>query len=152
MAEDRVLKVRALLDSVRAEGRFALTAPEGKVIADAYGIAVPGEELATDVDEAVAFAARFGGPVVMKIVSPDILHKTDAGGVIVGVEGRRGRAERRTTEDHRQRAGLQGRRPIEGIQVQQMLPQRAGGDRRRGHRRRSASWSRSGSAACWSRC
>ena len=47
MAEDRVVKVRALLDAVRAEGRTALTAPEGKVIADAYGIAVPGEELAT---------------------------------------------------------------------------------------------------------
>src|ERR671928_1119688 len=86
MAEDRVLRVRTLLDSVRAQGRTALTAPEGKVIADAYGIAVPGEELATDVDEAVAYAARFGGPVVMKIVSPDILHKTDAGGVVVGVK------------------------------------------------------------------
>lgn len=89
MAEDRVLRVRTLLEAVRAEGRTALTAPEGKVIADAYAIAVPGEELATDVDEAVSYAARFGGPVVMKIVSPDILHKTDAGGVIVGVEGRR---------------------------------------------------------------
>ncbi|MGW5639342.1 acetate--CoA ligase family protein, partial [Streptomyces sp. NPDC003832] len=77
MAEDRVRRVRELLDSVRAEGRTALTAPEGKVIADAYGIAVPGEELATDVEEAVAYAARFAGPVVMKIVSPDILHKTD---------------------------------------------------------------------------
>src|ERR671923_1424381 len=87
MAEDRVLRVRTLLDSVRAEGRTALTAPEGKVIADAYGIAVPGEELATGVDEAVAFAARFGGPVVMKIVSPDILHKTDAGGGVVWVGG-----------------------------------------------------------------
>lgn len=78
MAEERELKVRALLDTVRAEGRTALTAPEGKVIADAYGIAVPGEELATDADQAVAAAARFGGPVVLKIVSPDILHKTDA--------------------------------------------------------------------------
>ncbi|MGW1622526.1 acetate--CoA ligase family protein, partial [Streptomyces sp. NPDC002172] len=87
MAEGRELRVRELLDSVRAEGRTALTAPEGKLVADAYGIAVPGEELATDVDEAVAYAARFAGPVVMKIVSPDILHKTDAGGVVVGVEG-----------------------------------------------------------------
>src|ERR1700742_4062809 len=87
MAEDRVLRVRSLLDTVRAQGRTALTAPEGKVIADAYGIAVPGEELATDVEEAVAHAARFGGPVVMKIVSPDILHKTDAGGGVVGGGG-----------------------------------------------------------------
>jgi acyl-CoA synthetase (NDP forming) len=58
MAEDRVLKVRALLESVRAQGRTSLTAPEGKELADAYGIAVPGEELARDVDEAVACSSR----------------------------------------------------------------------------------------------
>jgi acyl-CoA synthetase (NDP forming) len=78
VTEDRALRVRELLDAVRAEGRTTLTAPEGKVIADAYGIAVPGEELARDADEAVACAARLGGPVVMKIVSADILHKTAA--------------------------------------------------------------------------
>ncbi len=105
MAEDRILRVCMLLDSVRAEGRSALTAPEGKVIADAYAITVPGEELATDVDQAVAYAARFGGPVVMKIVSPDILHKTDAGGVIVGGGGRGGRT-RRLPQDRRERAGV----------------------------------------------
>ncbi|MEV0475118.1 acetate--CoA ligase family protein [Streptomyces prunicolor] len=122
MAEDRVLRVRALLDSVRAEGRFALTAPEGKVIADAYGIAVPGEELATDVDEAVAYAARFGGPVVMKIVSPDILHKTDAGGVIVGVEGAADvRAAFHRIVDNARAYDANAR--IEGVQVQELLPQ-----------------------------
>ncbi|CAM5673019.1 hypothetical protein SVIOM342S_01363 [Streptomyces violaceorubidus] len=47
MAEDRLLRARGLLDAVRAEGRTVLTAPEGKVLADAYGIAVPGEELGT---------------------------------------------------------------------------------------------------------
>src|SRR3954463_14398207 len=122
MAEDRVLRVRALLDSVRAEGRSALTAPEGKVIADAYGIAVPGEELATDVDEAVSYAARFGGPVVMKIVSPDILHKTDAGGVIVGVEGAADvRAAFPTIGGNARAYAAQAR--IEGVQVQELLPQ-----------------------------
>ncbi|MDV9170767.1 acetate--CoA ligase family protein [Streptomyces sp. W16] len=122
MAEDRVLRVRALLDSVRAEGRFALTAPEGKVIADAYGIAVPGEELATDVDEAVAYAARFGGPVVMKIVSPDILHKTDAGGVIVGVESAADvRAAFHKIVDNARAYDADAR--IEGVQVQELLPQ-----------------------------
>ncbi len=114
-------RVRALLESVRAEGRTALTAPEGKVVADAYGIAVPGEELAGDVDEAVAAAARLGGPVVLKIVSPDILHKTEAGGVVVGVEGA---AEVRAAF-HRIVAGARaydaGAR-IEGVQVQELLP------------------------------
>src|SRR3954453_4344907 len=121
MAEDRVLRVRSLLDAVRAEGRTALTAPEGKVIADAYGIAVPGEELARDADEAVACAARFGGPVVMKIVSPDILHKTDAGGVVVGVEGAADvrAAFREIVENAR---AYDARARIEGVQIQELLP------------------------------
>src|SRR5437879_403743 len=78
--------VAAVLAAVRRDGRGALTAPEGKRVADAYGIATPAEGLAADVDEAVALAHRFDGPVVLKIVSPDILHKSEAGGVVVGLE------------------------------------------------------------------
>ncbi|MFF3359712.1 acetate--CoA ligase family protein [Streptomyces sp. NPDC002917] len=113
--------VRALLDSVRAAGRSALTAPEGKIVADAYGIAVPGEELAQDVDEAVAFADRLGGPVVLKIVSPDVLHKTDAGGVVVGVEGgvQVRAAFQRIIENVREYAPDAR---IDGVQVQQLVP------------------------------
>jgi acyl-CoA synthetase (NDP forming) len=77
--------VREILDKVRAEGRAALTAPEGKRICDAYGIPTPREGVATTADEAVALAEQIGFPVALKIVSPDILHKTDAGGVLVGV-------------------------------------------------------------------
>ncbi|MGW7065491.1 acetate--CoA ligase family protein [Streptomyces sp. NPDC054855] len=121
MAEDRALTVRALLDSVRAEGRSSLTAPEGKILADAYGIAVPGEELATDVDEAVAHAARFEGPVVMKIVSPDILHKTDAGGVIVGVEGATD-VRAAFCEIVKNARAYAPEARIEGVQVQELLP------------------------------
>ncbi|MFE4860300.1 acetate--CoA ligase family protein [Streptomyces sp. NPDC056670] len=119
-AQDREA-VRALLASVRAEGRATLTAPEGRTVADAYGIAVPGEALARDDDEAVAHAARLGGKAVLKIVSPDISHKTDAGGVVVGVEGA---AEVRSAF-HRivenARAYAPGAR-IDGVQVQQLLP------------------------------
>nr|WP_027943182.1 acetate--CoA ligase family protein [Amycolatopsis taiwanensis] len=79
--------VRNVLDKVRAEGRDALTAPEGKRVCDAYGIPTPREGLATTADEAAALAGEIGGPVACKIVSPGILHKTEAGGVIVGVEG-----------------------------------------------------------------
>ncbi|MER5690055.1 acetate--CoA ligase family protein [Streptomyces sp. NPDC002205] len=113
--------VRALLDSVRAAGRSALTAPEAKIVADAYGIAVPGEELAQDVDEAVAFADRLGGPVVLKIVSPDVLHKTDAGGVVVGVEGSAQvrAAFQRIIENVRAYAPDAR---IDGVQVQQLVP------------------------------
>ncbi|MFI6709274.1 acetate--CoA ligase family protein [Nonomuraea sp. NPDC050478] len=78
--------VRDVLDKALAEGRTALTAPEGRGICQAYGIATPGEGLATSAGQAAELAAEIGFPVVLKIVSPDILHKTDAGGVLVGVK------------------------------------------------------------------
>lgn len=114
-------RVRGLLDRVRGEGRSALTAPEGKIIADAYGITVPGEGLARDVDEAVALADRLGGSVVLKIVSPDILHKTDAGGVVVGVSGAQEvRAAFCTIVKNARAYDADAR--IDGVQVQQLVP------------------------------
>ena len=90
---------------------------------DAYGIADPGEGLAESADEAVRCAAEIGCPVVMKIVSPDILHKTEAGGVLVGVDSRDERARRRTSAIVAQREGVRRRtREIDGVQVQQLLP------------------------------
>ncbi|MGW2764260.1 acetate--CoA ligase family protein [Streptomyces sp. NPDC001275] len=115
---DTVAKVLA---TVRAEGRSALTAPEGKRIADAYGIATPGEALAHNADEAVAHAGAFDGPVVLKIVSPDILHKTDAGGVVVGLHT----ADEVRAAFDRIIANAKKYDPkarITGVQVQQMLP------------------------------
>ena len=85
MTKDKT-KVRTILDAVKAAGRDSLTAPEGKLICDAYGIAVPQEGVAASAVEAQKLAAAMGFPVVMKIVSPDILHKTEAGGVLVGVK------------------------------------------------------------------
>ena len=79
-------KVRQILDAVKAAGRDSLTAPEGKLVCDAYGIAVPQEGVVTSAAEAKKLASSMGFPVVMKIVSPDILHKTEAGGVVVGVK------------------------------------------------------------------
>ena len=79
-------KVRHILDAVKASGRDALTAPEGKIVCDAYGITVPQEAVAGDAAAAQKAASAMGFPVVMKIVSPDILHKTEAGGVLVGLK------------------------------------------------------------------
>src|SRR5438067_13046221 len=78
--------VRQVLDKTKAEGRTALTAPEGKLVCDAYGIAVPKEGVATSAAEAAKLASGMGFPVVLKIVSPEILHKTEAGGVLVGLK------------------------------------------------------------------
>ena len=77
--------VRKVLDAVRKDGRDSLTAPEGKLVCDAYGIAVPKEGVANSAEEAVQLAAGMGA-CVLKIVSPDILHKTEAGGVLVGLK------------------------------------------------------------------
>jgi acetyl coenzyme A synthetase (ADP forming)-like protein len=113
-------KVRQLLDAVRASGRTSLTAPEGKQVCDAYGIAVPGEGVATSAAEAGKLAAGMGFPVVMKIVSPDILHKTEAGGVIVGLKS----ADEATKAYDTILANAKKYKAdakIDGVQVQQML-------------------------------
>src|ERR671923_2768574 len=81
----RTTEVREILDAARGEGRTSLSPPEAKRVCDAYGIEVPGEGLATSAEEAVGIAEDIGFPVVLKIVSPDILHKTEAGGVLVGL-------------------------------------------------------------------
>jgi acetyl coenzyme A synthetase (ADP forming)-like protein len=112
--------VREILDAVKADKRSSLTAPEGKLVCDAYGIPVPKEGVAKSATEAVKLASGMGFPVVMKIVSPDILHKTEAGGVMVGVK---------TAEDVEKNYATilanakkyKSDAKIEGIQVQQML-------------------------------
>ncbi|MDA8368393.1 MAG: acetate--CoA ligase family protein [Nocardiopsaceae bacterium] len=112
--------VRSVLDRARSEGRDALTAPEGKALADAYGIPVPGEALARSADEAVSLAVELGLPVVAKIVSPDILHKTDAGGVEVGLAS----PQEVKAAYHRIVDNARAYNPeaqIDGVQLQQMV-------------------------------
>jgi acetyltransferase len=74
-----------VLDSVRQAGRNSLGDLEARGVMEAYGLRLPANMLATSADEAVEFARQIGYPVVMKIVSPDILHKSDIGGVRVGL-------------------------------------------------------------------
>src|SRR6476619_5557455 len=119
MSKDKT-KVRQLLDAVKASGRTSLTAPEGKQVCDAYGIAVPGEGVARNATEAGKLASEMGFPVVMKIVSPDILHKTEAGGVIVGVKS----ADEATQAYDTILANAKKYKAdakVDGVQVQQML-------------------------------
>jgi len=70
---------------VRAAGGHPLVEREAKQLLALYGIPVTGERLAVSADEAVAAAGQIGYPVVLKIESPDIAHKTEAGGVLLGV-------------------------------------------------------------------
>jgi acetyltransferase len=78
-------RVRQILQGVRAEGRVAIGDVEAREIMDAYGIPTPRTLLARDPEEAVRFADEIGLPVVVKIASPDILHKTDVGGVQLNI-------------------------------------------------------------------
>ncbi|MEP6557126.1 MAG: acetate--CoA ligase family protein [Burkholderiales bacterium] len=113
-------QVRKILDAVKSAGRDSLTAPEGKQVCDAYGISVPQEGVATSAAEAQKLAASMGFPVVMKIVSPDILHKTEAGGVLVGVQSADEAAKGYDTilaNAKKYKSDAQ----IIGVQVQQMI-------------------------------
>ena len=112
--------VRKILDGVKADKRTSLTAPEGKLVCDAYGIAVPKEGVAKSAAEAAKIATDMGFPVVMKIVSPDILHKTEAGGVMVGVKSA-AEAEKNYDAILANAKKYKSDAKIEGIQVQQML-------------------------------
>ena len=112
--------VRKVLDAVKASGRTSLTAPEGKLVCDAYGIPTPKEGVAKSAAEAAKMAGDMGFPVVMKIVSPDILHKTEAGGVIVGVKNAEDAAKAHDTILANAKKYKADAR-IEGVQVQQML-------------------------------
>ena len=112
--------VRKILDAVKADKRTSLTAPEGKLVCDAYGIPVPKEGVAKSAAEAAKIATGMGFPVVMKIVSPDILHKTEAGGVMVGVKNAAD-VETNYAAILANAKKYKADAKIEGIQVQQML-------------------------------
>jgi acetyltransferase len=74
-------RARQLIEQARAAGRTTLSEPESKELLDAYGIPVAETRTAATVEEAVAAAAAIGYPVVVKLVSHTITHKSDVGGV-----------------------------------------------------------------------
>lgn len=104
----------------KAEGRTALNEVECADILRAYGFKLPGNKLCATADEAVAFSNEIGYPVVMKIASPDILHKSDVGGVKVGLAD--ADAVRSTFES--MTTSIKAKKPeanIWGVNIQQMV-------------------------------
>jgi len=75
-----------IFDKVGKEGRKFLLESEAKTVCRAYGIPVTDFKVAKNEAEAVEFADEIGYPVVLKIVSPDVIHKSDVGGVIINVK------------------------------------------------------------------
>lgn len=78
-------KVRTVFETVRAQSRVNLGEVEAREVLPAYGFRVPEARLARSADEAVQVAEAIGYPVVMKISSPEILHKSDIGAVRLGI-------------------------------------------------------------------
>jgi acetyltransferase len=81
--------IMAILRNAAFEGREILTEDEAKKILKYYNFPVVKTAVANNVDEAVAFSQEMGFPVVLKILSPQIVHKSDAGGVILNVNSPR---------------------------------------------------------------
>ncbi|MCE2509247.1 MAG: acetate--CoA ligase family protein [Nitrosopumilaceae archaeon] len=79
--------VARILDAAEREGRAALLEEEGIRILEAYGLPLPRSAACRTPAEAVRAAEDIGYPVVLKIISPQITHKSDAGGVRVGLSG-----------------------------------------------------------------
>ncbi len=81
--KDEALKV---VESVLAQGRTAMVEYEAKQVLRAYGLPVPNEKLAKTLDEALKYAEEIGYPVAMKLMSPQILHKSDAKVVLLNIK------------------------------------------------------------------
>ena len=113
--------VKDILERARARPTLFVSEPEGHEILKAYGLPVPRFKLCKTAGEAVRAAQGIGYPVVLKIVSPDILHKTEFGGVRVNITDEAGlKAEHASLL-----AGVEAKKPdadIWGVLVQQMAP------------------------------
>lgn len=118
-------RAQGIAESALAEGRTLLTEPESKALLSCFGIAVPQTFVAATEEDLRAAASRLGFPLAMKILSPDIAHKSDVGGVRLNI-----RDVDSLLREHAQLVSrVRGLRPearIEGVAVQQMIEKRFG--------------------------
>jgi acetyl coenzyme A synthetase (ADP forming)-like protein len=117
----RAAKAAKIISVARAEGRNALTETEAKQVFSAYGLPIATTWLVKCEDEAVEMAKTIGYPVVMKIISPDIVHKSDAKGVKVNIKDEAGVRENYKTILANAKA-YKASANIHGIAVQEMAP------------------------------
>ncbi|MBI2876916.1 MAG: acetate--CoA ligase family protein [Candidatus Tectomicrobia bacterium] len=112
---DRLEEIRA-----RLQGKVALTEEESKALLAHYGIPVTRESLATSLEEARAMARKIGYPVALKVISPQILHKTEAGVVRLHVRDE-AELERAYAQLLERAQSYQRQAQIKGILVQEMV-------------------------------
>lgn len=110
--------VREIFDQTIQTAHKVITEDQAKDILQSYGIRVPKFALATSAEEAARQAKHVGFPLVMKIVSPEILHKTDVGGVKVGVSSIKD--VKKTFNDMYGR--LSKTNNVRGVLLEQMMP------------------------------
>ncbi len=112
--------IDAVIKSARADGRHFLLAHEAQEVMRAADITIPQSRIAHNPKEAVQYAAEIGYPVVIKVVSKDIIHKSDAGGVALDLEN-----EKEVLEAYeailRNCRSYKADAVIEGIQVDEMI-------------------------------
>jgi acetyltransferase len=83
-----VQRIQKVINDVLQDNRRFLLVPEAMQVMEAAGIPMPKSYIAKNIEEAIAFAEQIGYPVVMKIASKDIIHKSDAGGVALDLQKR----------------------------------------------------------------
>jgi len=113
--------VSQIFENARKEGRKYLLEPEAKAVCMEYGIPVTKFRVAKNVEETTRFAEETGYPVVLKIVSPDIVHKFDVGGVVLNLKS----SQEVRDAYKRVMANVKKHKPdakIVGVLVQEMAP------------------------------
>ncbi|NIW13077.1 MAG: acetyl-CoA synthetase, partial [Candidatus Thorarchaeota archaeon] len=114
-------KVSQIFQKARKERRKHLLEPEAKAVCIEYEIPVTKFRVAKNAEEAVRFAEEMGYPVVLKIVSPDIIHKFDVGGVVLNLKS----SEEVKDSYKRMMMKVKQHKPdakIVGVLVQEMIP------------------------------
>ncbi len=113
-------KVSRVINLSRKRGQMNIPEQESKAILQAYGFTIPQSSMARSAEDAITAAGNIGYPVVMKIVSPDIIHKSDVGGVKIGIAGPsevRDAYELMTTRIKNSQPGAR----LQGVLVQEMI-------------------------------
>ncbi len=113
------MSIASIIDRARADGRKLLTEVESKDILEEAGIPTARARLASSADEAAAVSQEMGFPVALKIVSPDITHKSDVGGVKLNV-GSAAEAKAAFDEIVAAAKKAEPKARIDGVSVQKM--------------------------------
>ena len=115
------VKVNEIFEKAKAEGRSFLLEYEAKTVCKEYGIPITELKIAKTAEEAAKFSEEIGYPTVLKIISPDVIHKFDVGGVILNVNS----SEDAKNAYNKIVENVKKHKPdakIDGVLVQEMAP------------------------------